>query len=40
MDYYVGGDLFILFSKFEDRLFEDMVWFYLVEMVIVIDLVY
>ncbi|KAM8846519.1 serine/threonine-protein kinase MRCK alpha isoform 5-T5 [Synchiropus picturatus] len=37
MDYYVGGDLLTLLSKFEDRLPEDMAKFYLAEMVLAID---
>ncbi|XP_073460988.1 serine/threonine-protein kinase MRCK gamma isoform X1 [Aquarana catesbeiana] len=37
MDYYVGGDLLTLLSKFEDRLPEDMSRFYLAEMVLAID---
>ncbi|XP_053553398.1 serine/threonine-protein kinase MRCK beta isoform X2 [Bombina bombina] len=36
MDYYVGGDLLTLLSKFEDRLPEDMSRFYLAEMVLAI----
>ncbi|XP_037366230.1 serine/threonine-protein kinase MRCK alpha isoform X6 [Talpa occidentalis] len=40
MDYYVGGDLLTLLSKFEDRLPEDMARFYLAEMVIAIDSVH
>ncbi|CAJ0965061.1 unnamed protein product [Ranitomeya imitator] len=36
MDYYVGGDLLTLLSKFEDRLPEDMAKFYLAEMVLAI----
>ncbi|XP_069049172.1 serine/threonine-protein kinase MRCK beta isoform X3 [Lepisosteus oculatus] len=36
MDYYVGGDLLTLLSKFEDRLPEDMAKFYLSEMVLAI----
>ncbi|XP_069500840.1 serine/threonine-protein kinase MRCK alpha-like isoform X2 [Ambystoma mexicanum] len=36
MDYYVGGDLLTLLSKFEDRLPEDMARFYLAEMVLAI----
>uniref|UniRef100_A0A8C4VXN6 non-specific serine/threonine protein kinase n=1 Tax=Gopherus evgoodei TaxID=1825980 RepID=A0A8C4VXN6_9SAUR len=36
MDYYVGGDLLTLLSKFEDRLPEDMACFYLAEMVLAI----
>ncbi|XP_077366411.1 serine/threonine-protein kinase MRCK beta isoform X3 [Festucalex cinctus] len=34
MDYYVGGDLLTLLSKFEDRLPEDMAKFYVAEMVL------
>uniref|UniRef100_A0A8B9LRT5 Serine/threonine-protein kinase MRCK alpha n=1 Tax=Astyanax mexicanus TaxID=7994 RepID=A0A8B9LRT5_ASTMX len=40
MDYYVGGDLLTLLSKFEDRLPEDMSRFYLAEMVLAIDSVH
>uniref|UniRef100_A0A4W4EL58 non-specific serine/threonine protein kinase n=1 Tax=Electrophorus electricus TaxID=8005 RepID=A0A4W4EL58_ELEEL len=40
MDYYVGGDLLTLLSKFEDRLPEDMAKFYLAEMVLAIDSVH
>ncbi|XP_005753400.1 serine/threonine-protein kinase MRCK beta isoform X2 [Pundamilia nyererei] len=36
MDYYVGGDLLTLLSKFEDRLPEDMAKFYVAEMVLAI----
>ncbi|XP_043931314.1 serine/threonine-protein kinase MRCK gamma [Protopterus annectens] len=36
MDYYVGGDLLTLLSKFEERLPEDMARFYLAEMVLAI----
>ncbi|CAL1272600.1 unnamed protein product [Larinioides sclopetarius] len=37
MDYYCGGDLLTLLSKFEDRLPEDMARFYICEMVLAID---
>lgn len=37
MDYYVGGDLLTLLSKFEDRLPEELARFYLAEMVLGID---
>ncbi|XP_060610134.2 serine/threonine-protein kinase MRCK alpha isoform X4 [Anolis sagrei] len=40
MDYYVGGDLLTLLSKFEDRLPEEMARFYLAEMVVAIDSVH
>uniref|UniRef100_A0A3Q1B2B5 non-specific serine/threonine protein kinase n=1 Tax=Amphiprion ocellaris TaxID=80972 RepID=A0A3Q1B2B5_AMPOC len=40
MDYYVGGDLLTLLSKFGDRLPEDMAQFYLAEMVMAIDSVH
>ncbi len=40
MDYYVGGDLLTLLSKFEDRLPEDMAKFYLAEMVLAIESVH
>lgn len=36
MDYYCGGDLLTLLSKFEDRLPEDMAKFYISEMVLAI----
>ncbi|XP_058484299.1 myotonin-protein kinase isoform X1 [Solea solea] len=37
MDYYVGGDLLTLLSKFGDRIPEEMAQFYLAEMVMAID---
>ena len=37
MDYYCGGDLLTLLSKFEDRLPEDMAKFYIAEMVMAIN---
>ncbi|XP_056408509.1 serine/threonine-protein kinase MRCK alpha-like [Hyla sarda] len=40
MDYYVGGDLLTLLSKFEDRLPEEMARFYLAEMVLAINSVH
>uniref|UniRef100_A0A915KYD2 non-specific serine/threonine protein kinase n=1 Tax=Romanomermis culicivorax TaxID=13658 RepID=A0A915KYD2_ROMCU len=40
MDYYVGGDLLTLLSKFEDRLPENMAKFYIAEMVLAIDSVH
>ncbi|CAN9508009.1 unnamed protein product [Ophioblennius macclurei] len=40
MDYYVGGDLLTLLSKFEDRLPEDMARFYVAEMVLAISSVH
>ncbi|KRZ66878.1 Serine/threonine-protein kinase MRCK beta [Trichinella papuae] len=40
MDYYVGGDMLTLLSKFEDRLPEDMAKFYICEMVLAIDSVH
>ena len=36
MDYYCGGDLLTLLSKFEDRLNETMAKFYIAEMVLAI----
>ena len=36
MDYYCGGDLLTLLSKFEDRLPEEMARFYIAEMVLAI----
>ncbi|CAK1549098.1 unnamed protein product [Leptosia nina] len=40
MDYYCGGDLLTLLSKFEDRLPEDMARFYITEMVLAIQSVH
>jgi serine/threonine-protein kinase MRCK len=40
MDYYSGGDLLTLLSKFEDRLNEDMTRFYITEMILAIDSVH
>lgn len=40
MDYYVGGDLLTLLSKFGDRIPEEMAQFYLAEMVMAIDSVH
>ncbi|CAH0380687.1 unnamed protein product [Bemisia tabaci] len=40
MDYYCGGDLLTLLSKFEDRLPEDMARFYIAEMVLAISSVH
>ncbi|KAM3868826.1 myotonin-protein kinase [Diretmus argenteus] len=40
MDYYVGGDLLTLLSKFGDRIPEDMARFYLAEMIMAIDSVH
>ncbi|XP_061453037.1 myotonin-protein kinase isoform X2 [Rhineura floridana] len=37
MDYYVGGDLLTLLSKFGDRIPMEMARFYLAEMVMAID---
>ncbi|XP_055920365.1 serine/threonine-protein kinase Genghis Khan isoform X2 [Eupeodes corollae] len=37
MDYYSGGDLLTLLSKFEDRLPEDMAKFYIAEMILAIS---
>lgn len=37
MDYYVGGDVLTLLSKFEDHLPEEMARFYACEMVLAID---
>ncbi|XP_001360900.3 serine/threonine-protein kinase Genghis Khan [Drosophila pseudoobscura] len=36
MDYYCGGDLLTLLSKFEDKLPEDMAKFYITEMILAI----
>jgi serine/threonine-protein kinase MRCK len=40
MDYYCGGDLLTLLSKFEDRLPEEMTRFYIAEMILAIDSVH
>lgn len=40
MDYYCGGDLLTLLSKFEDRLPEEMTKFYVAEMIIAISSVH
>lgn len=40
MDYYSGGDLLTLLSKFEDRLPEEMTRFYISEMILAIDSVH
>ncbi|KPP63841.1 myotonin-protein kinase-like, partial [Scleropages formosus] len=40
MDYYIGGDLLTLLSKFGDHIPEDMAQFYLAEMVMAIDSVH
>ncbi|RVE49912.1 hypothetical protein evm_005380 [Chilo suppressalis] len=40
MDYYCGGDLLTLLSKFEDRLPEDMAKFYIAEMILAIHSVH
>ncbi|XP_028408915.1 serine/threonine-protein kinase MRCK alpha-like [Dendronephthya gigantea] len=37
MDYYSGGDLLTLLSKFEDHLPEEMAKFYLAEMILAIN---
>lgn len=40
MDYYCGGDLLTLLSKFEDRLPEEMTKFYIAEMIVAISSVH
>jgi serine/threonine-protein kinase MRCK len=40
MDYYSGGDMLTLLSKFEDRLPEEMTRFYISEMILAIDSVH
>ncbi|CAM1325526.1 gek (predicted), partial [Pycnogonum litorale] len=40
MNYYCGGDLLTLLSKFEDRLPESMSKFYITEMILAIDSVH
>ncbi|PAV78180.1 hypothetical protein WR25_25716 isoform C [Diploscapter pachys] len=40
MDYYVGGDMLTLLSKFDDHIPETMAKFYLSEMVLAIDSVH
>ncbi|CAF4397143.1 unnamed protein product, partial [Adineta steineri] len=37
MDYYFGGDLLTLLSKFNDHFSEEMTRFYVAEMVLAID---
>ena len=37
MDYYPGGDLLTLISKFDERLPEQMAKFYVAEMVLAIE---
>ena len=37
MDYYLGGDVLTLLSKYDDRLNEDMVRFYAAEIILAID---
>ena len=37
MEYYSGGDMLTLLSKFDDRLSEDMARFYLAEIILAID---
>jgi serine/threonine-protein kinase MRCK len=37
MDYYFGGDLLTLLSKFNDHFSEEMTKFYVAEMVLAID---
>lgn len=40
MDYYPGGDLLTLLSKFGDRIPEAMAQFYLAQMVLAVDSVH
>jgi len=40
MDYYVGGDVLTLLSKYEDHLPEDYAKFYACEMVLAIDAIH
>ena len=40
MDYYVGGDVLTLLSKFEDHLPEEFAKFYACEMVLAIDAIH
>ncbi|CAJ0586143.1 unnamed protein product, partial [Mesorhabditis spiculigera] len=40
MDYYVGGDMLTLLSKFDDHIPEEMARFYMAEMVLAIDSVH
>ena len=37
MDYYPGGDLMTLISKFDDQLPEKMAKFYIAEMIVAIE---
>lgn len=40
MDYYSGGDLLTLLSKYEDHLPEEMAKFYLAEVVLAVNSVH
>ena len=40
MDYYVGGDVLTLLSKYEDHLPEHMAKFYAAEMILAIDCIH
>ena len=40
MDYYVGGDVLTLLSKYDDHLPEEMARFYACEMVLAIDAIH
>lgn len=40
MDYYSGGDLLTLLSKYEDHLPEEMAKFYLAEVALAVDSVH
>lgn len=40
MEYYSGGDILTLISKYGDRLPEDMAKFYIAEMVLAINSVH
>lgn len=40
MEYYIGGDLLTLLSRFEDRLDEQMAKFYFAEMILAINCVH
>jgi serine/threonine-protein kinase MRCK len=37
MEYYGGGDLLTLLSKYDDRFSEEMTRFYVAELVLAID---
>ena len=40
MDYYYGGDLLSLLSKYDEQFSEEMARFYLAEMIVAIDVLH